>query len=665
MNPNPEPRPFILNSPYAPAGDQPQAISQLIANFQKGSHAETLLGVTGSGKTFTVANLIADQNRPTLVLSHNKTLAAQLYQEFKTFFPDNEVHYFVSYYDYFQPEAYVPTTDTYIEKDAQINDFIDQLRHAATASLLTRRDTIVVASVSAIYGLADPKEYYGMAKKYASGQQITPTILARDLASLQYARNDIARPHGSFFQRGEIIEIVSPDGGSVTRFEFFGNTVERIRIRPNGLESTEGITVANVFLFPAKHFVTPEAKLALATRRIEEELDERLETLEKSGKILEAERLRQRTRMDLAMIRETGFCAGIENYSRHLALREAGESPHTLIDYFPKDFLTVIDESHMSLPQIRGMSAGDRARKQTLVDFGFRLPSALDNRPLRFEEFESRITDTLYVSATPSEYEKSKSSHIVEQLIRPTGLIDPTIEVRPTKGQVADAIEVAKEAKIDGDRTLVLALTQKNAEDIADFMGKSGISTTHLHAEIETLERPEILRKLREGIYDVLVGINLLREGLDLPEVSRICILDADKEGFLRNDTMFIQTIGRTARHLSGHVILYADRITGSMERAISETTRRRYVQDAYNKKHNIIPTAAVRAQHPALFPKKGNRSEELATRIRNAIASAPDHKSRAALKLELEAEMLEAAANLEFEKAASIRDQLRATPNN
>jgi len=659
MIPNPDPHPFILNAPYEPKGDQPSAIRSLLEHYHGGSHAETLLGVTGSGKTFTMANIIADLGRPTLVLSHNKTLAAQLYQEFKTFFPQNEVHYFVSYYDYYQPEAYVPTTDTYIEKDAQINDFIDQLRHAATASLLTRRDTIVVASVSAIYGLADPVEYFGMAKKYHTGQSITPTALARDLSTLQYSRNDIARPHGTFLQRGEIIEVTSPDGGSITRFEFFGNIMERIRIRPNGIDAREGHTVTNVFLFPAKHFVTPEKKLELATKRIEEELTERLTVLDKEGKILEAERLRQRTKMDLAMIRETGFCAGIENYSRHLALREAGDSPYTLLDYFPKDFFTIIDESHMTLPQIRGMSAGDRARKQTLVDFGFRLPSALDNRPLRFEEFEKHIGDTMYVSATPSIYEKERSEHIVEQLIRPTGLIDPTVEIRPTNGQVRDAIAVAEEATKAGNRTLVLALTQKNAEDIASFMEKEGIRVAWLHAEVETLERPEILRKLREGIFDVLVGINLLREGLDLPEVSRICILDADKEGFLRNDVMFIQTIGRTARHIDGHVILYADRITGSMERAMSETARRRAAQEAYNKANGITPSPAIRAQHPALFPKKGDRVEELADQIRTAIASTKDNKSLAALKIELEAEMLKAAEDLEFEKAAKIRDEL------
>lgn len=657
----PEPHPFILNSPYTPEGDQPQAIQSLIEHFRSGSHAETLLGVTGSGKTFTMANVIANLNRPTLILSHNKTLAAQLYQECKTFFPQNEVHYFVSYYDYYQPEAYVPTTDTYIEKDAQINDFIDQLRHAATAALLTRRDTIVVASVSAIYGLADPVEYFGMAKKYVTGQSISPTALARDLSTLQYSRNDIARPHGTFLQRGEVIEVTSPDGGNITRFEFFGNTIERIQSRPNGIDSQNSRTLTEAFLFPAKHFVTPEKKLVLATKRIEEELLERLATLEKDGKILEAERLRQRTRMDLAMIRETGFCAGIENYSRHLSLRDAGESPYTLLDYFPDDFFTIIDESHMTLPQIRGMSAGDRARKQTLVDFGFRLPSALDNRPLRFEEFEARIGDTLYVSATPSLYEKERSEHIVEQLIRPTGLVDPTIEVRPTNGQVRDAIAVAREATAAGNRTLVLALTQKNAEDISSFMEREGIKVAWLHAEVETLERPEILRKLREGVFDVLVGINLLREGLDLPEVSRICILDADKEGFLRNDVMFIQTIGRAARHINGHVILYADRITGSMERAMDETARRRATQEAYNAAHNITPSPAQRAQHPALFPKKEGRAEELATRIRNAIQHAPDNKSRSALKIELEAEMLEAANALDFERAALIRDQLGA----
>jgi len=659
MFPNPEPHPFILNAPYEPKGDQPAAIRSLLEHYHAGSHAETLLGVTGSGKTFTMANVIADLGRPTLILSHNKTLAAQLYQEFKTFFPQNAVHYFVSYYDYYQPEAYVPTTDTYIEKDAQINDFIDQLRHAATAALLTRRDTIVVASVSAIYGLADPTEYFGMAKQYQQGQSITPTALARDLSTLQYSRNDIARPHGTFLQRGEIIEVTSPDGGSVTRFEFFGNVIERIRVRPSGIDAREGHTVTNVFLFPAKHFVTPEKKLELATKRIEDELTERLLALDKDGKILEAERLRQRTKMDLAMIRETGFCAGIENYSRHLSLRDAGDSPYTLLDYFPRDFFTIIDESHMTLPQIRGMSAGDRARKQTLVDFGFRLPSALDNRPLRFEEFEKHIGDTLYVSATPSSYEKERSAHIVEQLIRPTGLIDPTIEIRPTHGQVRDAITVAEEATKAGNRTLVLALTQKNAEDIASFMEKEGIRVAWLHAEVETLERPEILRKLREGVFDVLVGINLLREGLDLPEVSRICILDADKEGFLRNDVMFIQTIGRTARHVDGHVILYADRITGSMERAISETARRRAAQEAYNTSHGITPTPAIRAQHPALFPKKSDRVEDLANQIRDAIAHTKDNKSLAALKIELEAEMLKAAEDLEFEKAAKIRDEL------
>jgi len=636
---------FTLKSQYAPTGDQPRAIAEISARVQDGAAAQTLVGVTGSGKTFTMAHVIQNVQKPALVISHNKTLAAQLYQEFKEFFPENAVHYFVSYYDYYQPEAYLPQTDTYIEKDAAINDFIDRLRHAATQAILTRSDTIIVASVSCIYGIGDPAEYGAMALTVRKGQMVKQNEFLRALATLQYERDDTKQKAGTFSAKGDVIEVTSPTGMETMRVEFFGNEIERIN---TGIQE-------EVTLFPAKHFVTPSDKLQLALANIERELNEHLGTLEKRGKTLEAERLRQRTRFDMEMLKNTGYCSGIENYSRHIAFRALSTPPSTLLNYFPGDFIVFIDESHMTVPQIRGMYHGDRARKEILIEHGFRLPSALDNRPLTFEEFEERVPQTVYVSATPNAYELAQGPSS-EQLIRPTGLLDPDIEVRPTKNQIRDTAEEIRKRAALGERALVTTITKRLAEDIADYLNEQGLRTEYIHADVKTLQRTELLQKLRKGEFDALVGINLLREGLDIPEVSLVAILDADKEGFLRNTITLIQTMGRAARHPKGHVILYADSVTASMREAMATTDRRRRVQEEYNKKHNITPQAITK-EIRAWFTEE-EKEEDL---LDKKIKTTQDKRSVIELKKELETEMREAAAALDFERAAKLRDALRS----
>jgi len=643
---------FILKSQYKPTGDQPKAIEEISARVKDGVPEQTLIGVTGSGKTFCMANVIERVQKPTLIISHNKTLAAQLYQEFKEFFPDNAVHYFVSYYDYYQPEAYLPQTDTYIEKDAKINEFIDRLRHASTQSLLTRPDTIIVASVSCIYGLGDPIEYGSMSVSIHAGQKIKQNDFLKTLATLQYERNPGGTgtdpKAGTFSVKGDIIEIVSPAGMETTRVEFFGNEIERI----NASET-------ECTLFPAKHFVMPREKIENALTNIEQELNAYVETLRSRGKVLEAERLLERTRFDLEMLRTTGYCSGIENYSRHLSFRNAGDPPSTLLNYFPSDFLTFIDESHMTMPQIRGMYHGDRARKQTLIEHGFRLPSALDNRPLMFEEFETRVPQVVYVSATPGQFELS-SGPTSEQLVRPTGLLDPDIEIRPTKNQIHDVAKEIKKRAEAGERTFVTTITKRLAEDIAEYLSEEGIRAEYIHAEVKTLQRTDILQKLRKGEFDALVGINLLREGLDIPEVSLVAILDADKEGFLRNAITLIQTMGRAARHLNGHVILYADSITKSMREAMETTERRRAVQEAYNKKYSITPQP-IQKEIREWFPAQDKKDNRFERHLEEKIREHKEEKrSLTELKKELEAEMLSAAAELDFEKAATLRDALK-----
>lgn len=648
-------------------GNQPQAIKKLVDGTKAGTKHHVLFGATGTGKTYTMASVIAAVNRPALVISPNKTLAAQLYQEFKQFFPRNAIHFFVSYYDYYQPEAYLPVTDTYIEKDASINEFIDQLRHAATASALTRRDVIIVASVSCIYGIGNPKEYAKASIKIKKGDALRRTALLKRLTALQYQHNDEKSRlgGGTFRARGDVIEITSPDAAYATRVEIEKNTIEAITQREEGAGDAIWQNKKEVLLFPAKHFVTPQEKLEVALANIEAEMKTRTKELKKDGKTLEAERLKERTLRDIAAIRELGYCPGIENYSRHLDFRAPNKPPHTLLDYLPDDTLIFIDESHLSIPQLGGMYAGDRVRKQTLVDYGFRLPSAVDNRPLTFAEFNKKIRQVVYVSATPALYERHKAgAHVAEQVIRPTGLLDPTMEVRPTKNQVRDALGEIKKRRAKGERTLVVSLTKRLAEDIADFLKQEGVNACYLHSDIKTLERPEILRKLRKGDYDVVVGINLLREGLDLPEVSLICIFDADQEGFLRNETSLIQTIGRASRHPEGHVILYADRVTGSMHRATQETARRRKIQEAYNKKHGIIPTPLRKPIAPTLFAeaKNAQQSDQHPT---HAVAGlnvgrTKTPRSQQALRKELEQEMRKAAKALDFERAAELRDQLK-----
>jgi excinuclease ABC subunit B len=636
-------RKFKIKSDYQPTGDQPKAIAELSRLVESGNQYQTLLGVTGSGKTFTMANIIEKVQRPALVISHNKTLAAQLYQEFKEFFPENEVHYFVSYYDYYQPEAYIPHTDTYIEKDAKINQFIDGLRHAATQAVLTRKDVIVVASVSCIYGLADPSEYMSMSLKVKAGENYKRQDFLRGLATLQYERNDIDPAPGTFSVKGEVIEVASPSGSSATHVEFFGDQIDRIN---------DGRDKEFIF-FPAKHFVTPQQKIDKAIHNIKNELRDQLSYLESVGKVFEADRLKQKTMFDLEMLKNTGYCSGIENYSRQIAFRKPGEPPFTMIDYMPKDFITFIDESHISLPQIRGMYHGDQARKTTLIEHGFRLPSAIDNRPLKFEEFEKRSTQTVYVSATPGPYEISKGN-VVEQLIRPTGLLDPEIEVRPAKNQIKDLLGELQKLKDKKERALVTTVSKRLAEDISEYFQEQGIKAEYLHSEIKTLERPELVAKLRKGDFDVLVGINLLREGLDIPEVSLVAILDADKEGFLRNATTLIQTMGRAARHVNGHVLMYADRITDSMKAAIDATNYRRNMQESYNKEHGITPHAVSKKMHEWFHMPSKDES------IENEVMLLKDKRSTIELKKELEEKMIAAAAQLDFETAAKYRDLLK-----
>ncbi len=646
---------FRLVSDFQPTGDQPQAIEKLVEGIRKGYKHQTLLGATGTGKTYVMAQVIARVNRPTLVIAHNKTLAAQLYSEFREFFPHNAVEYFVSYYDYYQPEAYVPQTDTYIEKDASINEEIDRLRLAATSALMSRRDVLIVASVSCIYSLGDPQEYGRGVLQIRRGEMRRREKLLRHLVDIFYERNEYYLAPGKFRVRGDTIEVQPAYEDIAYRIELWGDEVERItEIDPltgEILGSPEQIEI-----FPAKHFVTPQDKLQEALEEIEQELEQRLAELRAQGKLLEAQRLEQRTRYDLEMLREVGYCHGIENYSRPLSRRPPGSRPWTLLDYFPDDFLTIIDESHMTIPQLHGMYHGDRSRKQTLVDYGFRLPSALDNRPLTFEEFEESVGQVIYASATPGPYERERSQQIVEQIIRPTGLVDPQVIVKPTKGQVDDLVEEIKKRVAVGERVLVTTLTKRMAEDLSAYLAELGIKVHYLHSEIHTIERVDILRKLRQGYYDVVVGINLLREGLDLPEVSLVAILDADKEGFLRSEQALIQTIGRAARHVHGTAIMYADTVTESMRRAIEETERRRAIQMRYNEEHGIVPTSIVKEIRD-LTERVRMVAEE-----RPAYGVRPEAMPQEELKhwiTQLERQMKEAAANLEFEKAAVLRDQI------
>lgn len=648
---------FELVSKYKPEGDQPEAIRQLVDGIRAGKKIQTLLGATGTGKTFTVSNVIKEVNKPTLVIAHNKTLAGQLYSEFKEFFPNNAVEYFVSYYDYYQPEAYVPQTDTYIEKDASINDEIDKLRHSATSALFERNDVIIIASVSCIYGLGSPEEYRELVVSLRTGMEIERNQLLRRLVDIQYARNDIDFQRGTFRVRGDVVEIfpASRDEHCI-RVEFFGDEIDRIR----EVDALTGEIIGDrdhVAIFPASHFVTRNEKLQIAIRNIEAELEERLKELRDNGKLLEAQRLEQRTRYDLEMMREMGFCSGIENYSRHLALRPPGSTPYTLLDYFPKDFLLVIDESHVTLPQIRGMFNGDQARKQVLVDHGFRLPSALDNRPLRFEEFEKHISQMICVSATPGPYELEHTPKMVEQIIRPTGLLDPEIEVRPIEGQIDDLLGEIQDRIEKNERVLVTTLTKKMAEDLTDYLKEVGIKVQYLHSEVKTLERIEIIRDLRLGKYDCIVGINLLREGLDIPEVSLVAILDADKEGFLRSERSLIQTIGRAARNANGKVIMYADRITDSMEKAINETKRRRAVQEAYNKKHGITPKTIQKDIRDTIHATYA--AEDAAPYEAEETKKPLTKEERIRMIAELEEKMKEAAKAFDFEQAARYRDAL------
>jgi len=645
---------FKIVSDFGLTGDQPQATEKLVEGLKRGYKKQTLLGVTGSGKTFTMANVIERVQRPTLVIAHNKTLAAQLVSEFRDFFPENAVEYFVSYYDYYQPEAYVPRTDLYIEKDVDINEEIDKLRHAATRALFMRRDVIIVASVSCIYGLGEPEEYYSFVVSLKKGEKRNRDRLARQLVDMQYQRNDIDFARGRFRIRGDTLEIQPSYEDIAVRISFWGDEIERIQeidpLTGELLSEREQLDI-----YPGKHFVTSYEKLMAAVVDIEAELKQRVAELDSLGKLLEAQRLEARTNYDLEMLKETGYCSGVENYSRHLSRRPAGSPPWTLLGYFPEDFLLFIDESHMSLPQIRGMYHGDISRKQTLVDFGFRLPSALDNRPLNFDEFESRINNVIYVSATPGPYEYEHGSQVAEQVIRPTGLLDPTVEVKPTKGQVDDLLDQIKTRTSRGERCLVTTLTKRMAEQLADYLIEMGIKTHYLHSEVETLERVEILRDLRLGVYDVVVGINLLREGLDLPEVSLVAIIDADKEGFLRSEGALIQTMGRAARHIDGHAIMYADIMTASMRRAIEETNRRRKIQMSYNQEHGITPQGIKKAIKGITDQLKAVAE----TRAQYTVATGIPKDEIARLIKNLEYQMKAAAKNLEFEKAALIRDQI------
>ena len=650
-----EPRQFQLVSDFNMTGDQPTAVSRLSDGVRANVTKQTLLGVTGSGKTFTMANIVQEGQRPTLVMAHNKTLAAQLASEFKEFFPHNAVEYFVSYYDYYQPEAYVPQSDTYIEKDSSVNEELDKLRLSATTSLLTRRDVLIVASVSCIYGLGDPEDYFHFVTRLRVGDIRNRSQLVRQLVDMQYERNDMDLARGKFRVRGDTLELVPAYEEAAVRIQFFGDEVERI-VQVDPLTGELLSEKQEMYIFPANHFVTPKEKLDLAIEDIKVELEERLQILRADGKVLEAARLEGRTHYDLEMLQETGFCSGVENYSRHLSRRAEGSAPWTLLDYFPEDFLIFVDESHMTLPQVRGMYRGDMSRKRTLVDYGFRLPSALDNRPLNFEEYDAHINQVIYVSATPGPYELKSSSVIVEQVIRPTGLLDPTVEVKPTEGQIDDLLEQIKLRVDRAERCLITTLTKRMAEELADYLSEMGIRNNYLHSDIQTLDRIEILRDLRLGVYDVIVGINLLREGLDLPEVSLVAILDADKEGYLRSDTSMIQTIGRAARHANGHVIMYADRITDSMRRAIDETDRRRTLQDRHNQQHGIQPQSIQKEVHDITESIKGVAENRARYKVARQELSRADMFR---VVKDLEVQMKEAAKNLQFEKAAQFRDEI------
>ncbi|MBE7025400.1 MAG: excinuclease ABC subunit UvrB [Ruminococcaceae bacterium] len=641
---------FKIHAPYQPTGDQPAAIAALAEGVMQGDREQTLLGVTGSGKTFTIANTIARVQKPTLVLAHNKTLAAQLCSEFKEFFPNNAVEYFVSYYDYYQPEAYIPQTDTYIEKDAQINDEIDKLRHSATAALFERRDVIVVSSVSCIYSLGDPVDYARMILSLRPGMQKDRDTVIRKLVDIQYTRNDINFTRGKFRVRGDVLEIFPAGSGEkAIRVEFFGDEIERI----TEIDVLTGEVLGrrnHVGIYPASHYVTTAERLSEAIRQIRLEADERVEFFRREGKLLEAQRIAQRVNYDIEMMQEIGFCQGIENYSRYISGREPGSAPYTLMDYFPDDYLLVVDESHVTVPQVRAMYAGDRARKETLVEYGFRLPSAFDNRPLNFQEFQDRVQQVIYVSATPAAYERERSTRIAEQVIRPTGLLDPKVEVRPVAGQIDDLLGEIYKRTDKKERVLVTTLTKKMAEDLTDYLREMGVKVKYMHHGVETIERMEIIRDLRMGVFDVLVGINLLREGLDLPEVSLVAILDADKEGFLRSETSLIQTIGRAARNADGMVIMYADTVTGSMQRAIDETNRRRSKQHAYNEEHHIVPKTIQKAVHEITVATVYEEDEPTESR----------QADKAELLSRLQAEMQRAAKELRFEDAAKLRDKIK-----
>ncbi|MEQ3280882.1 excinuclease ABC subunit UvrB [Finegoldia magna] len=652
---------FKLHSKFKPTGDQPQAIDKLANGLENGKNHQILKGVTGSGKTFTMANIIQKVQRPTLVIAHNKTLAYQLASEFREFFPENAVEFFVSYYDYYQPEAYVVQSDTYIEKDSSINEELDKLRHSATMSLFERRDVIIVSSVSCIYGLGDPIDYENLVISLRPGMEKDRTEVMKKLIDIQYVRNDINFTRGTFRVRGDSLDIFPASSGEKSvRIEFFGDEIDRI----TEIDALTGEIVGernHVAIYPASHYATTQKKVEKAIVTIEEELEDRLKYFKDHNKLLEAQRLEQRTRYDIEMLKEMGFCTGIENYSRHMSQRKPGSRPYTLIDYFPKDFVTMIDESHVTVPQIGGMYEGDRSRKTSLVDYGFRLPSALDNRPLKFNEFESMMNQVIYVSATPGKYEKAKTNEVVEQIIRPTGLLDPKIEVRPTKGQIDDLVSEINKTIEKGERVLITTLTKKMSEDLTRYLEDLDIKVTYLHSDIDTIERMEIIRDLREGKYDVLVGINLLREGLDLPEVSLIAILDADKEGFLRSETSLIQTIGRAARNSNGHVIMYGDTITRSMDVAITETNRRREIQEEYNEEHNITPTTinkSVRKRIQNTFVAEENESYDV-----NKVTEFSKDEIEVIIE-NLNTEMLKAAEELDFERAATLRDQIRNLKN-
>lgn len=651
---------FILHSEFQPTGDQPQAIEELVKGFEEGNQFQTLLGVTGSGKTFTMANVIAKLNKPTLIIAHNKTLAAQLYSEFKAFFPENAVEYFVSYYDYYQPEAYVPSTDTYIEKDSSVNDEIDKLRHSATAALIERKDVIVISSVSCIYGIGSPEDYEEMMLTLRTGMTYEWDQLIMDLIDIQYERNEMDFKRGTFRVHGDVLEILPVSTfENAIRVEFFGDEIDRIvEFDPLTGEVKRGINCA--FIFPASHYVVAQEKIERAVGEIEQELEERVAYFKENDKLLEAQRISERTHFDMEMLKETGFCSGIENYSRPLAGLEPGATPNTLLEFFKDDFLMIIDESHITVPQIRGMYAGDRSRKQTLVDFGFRLPSAMDNRPLRFDEFEEKVDQVMFVSATPSDYEAEHELLRTEQLIRPTGLLDPLIEVKPVEGQVDDLLsEVNKEVE-KGNKVLVTTLTKRMAEDLTDYLRDQGVKVKYLHSDIDTLERIEIVRDLRMGVFDVLVGINLLREGLDIPEITLVAILDADKEGFLRSETSLVQTIGRAARNSEGRVIMYADAITRSMRLAIDETNRRRGIQDAYNKEHGITPTTIQKSIRDLITTSTDEDVDVLNAKLREKDIESMTKKELQAEIKNYTKKMETAAAELNFEMAAEYRDKLK-----